>query len=72
VDSRAQCLDGGETGWAVRAGLTATEDLIDLGELLAAPRAFGGEAIVVADLTGLAVEDVAIAGAVWRVLGGSA
>jgi ornithine cyclodeaminase len=68
VDSAAQCLASGETGWAVNAGLLSPATLIELGGLLAAPRAFGQEEVVVADLTGLGVQDAAIGGAVWRSL----
>jgi ornithine cyclodeaminase len=68
ADSAEKCLENGEAGWAVRAGLLAAEAIIPLGELLAEPRSFDADAIVVADLTGLPVQDAAIAGAVWRVL----
>lgn len=68
VDSVEQCLAGGETGWAVNAGFLSPAALIELGSLLAAPRRFDEEEIVVADLTGLGVQDAAIAGAVWRSL----
>jgi ornithine cyclodeaminase len=65
VDSRAQCIDHGEAGWAVRAGLLDPASLIELGALLTAPLAFADEEIVVADLTGVAVQDVEIAKSVW-------
>jgi len=65
VDSCAQCIDHGEAGWAVRAGLLDAASLIELGALLTAPIAFATEDIVVADLTGVAVQDVAIAKSVW-------
>lgn len=65
VDSRSQCTAHGETGWAVRAGLVDEDSLIELGDLLENPTAFGKDDIVVADLTGVAVQDVAIAKSVW-------
>jgi ornithine cyclodeaminase len=65
VDSPRQCLDHGETAWAVAAGLVKPAALIELGALLAEPVAFGADEIVVADLTGVAIQDVAIAGSVW-------
>lgn len=68
ADSIDKCLENGEAGWAVRAGLLAADTIIPLGDLLAEPRTFAADAIVVADLTGLPVQDAAIAGAVWRVL----
>ncbi|HEX3845535.1 MAG TPA: hypothetical protein VHV80_14360 [Steroidobacteraceae bacterium] len=66
VDSRAQCIDHGEAGWAVRAGLVDAASLIELGALLAAPVAFGTEETVVADLTGVAIQDFEIAKSVWQ------
>lgn len=66
VDSRTQCIDHGEAGWAVRAGLVDPESLIELGTLLAAPIAFGAEETVVADLTGVAIQDFEIAKSVWK------
>jgi ornithine cyclodeaminase len=68
VDSRDQCVADGETGWAVRADLVDPAEPITLAGLLATPRVFPDETVVIADLTGLAVEDVAIAGTVWRAL----
>ncbi len=65
VDSCAQCIDHGETGWAIRAGLIDAASLIELGALLTAPIAFQPHEIVIADLTGVAVQDVAIAKSVW-------
>lgn len=66
VDSRAQCVDHGEAGWAVRAGLVNESSLIELGALLEQPIAFGEEEIVVADLTGVAIQDFEIAKSVWK------
>lgn len=66
VDSRLQCIDHGEAGWAVRAGLVKAEDLIELGALVQAPVTFADDDIVIADLTGVAVQDAAIAGCVWN------
>lgn len=71
ADSVDKCLENGEAGWAVRAGLLAAEAIVPLGALLAEPRTFATDAIVVADLTGLPVQDAAIAGAVWSVLASS-
>jgi ornithine cyclodeaminase len=68
VDSPTRCIEDGETGWGVRAGMVAPERLIELGALLAAPRAFACDAVVIVDLTGVAVQDAAIAGTVWRAL----
>ncbi|WP_066811282.1 hypothetical protein [Sphingomonas asaccharolytica] len=68
ADSIDKCLENGEAGWAVRVGLLAADGIILLGALLAEPRTFATDAIVVADLTGLPVQDAAIAGAAWRKL----
>jgi ornithine cyclodeaminase len=72
VDSAQHCLEVGEAGWAARAGKIAPDSLIELGTLLGAPRQFGSDGVVVADLTGLAVQDAAIAGTIWRALNDSA
>ena len=66
VDSIAQCVDHGEAGWAVRGGLIDPTALIELGALLETPIAFAPEEIVVADLTGVAIQDFEIAKSVWR------
>jgi ornithine cyclodeaminase len=65
VDSRIQCIDHGETAWAIRAGLVAEHELCEIGEVLAKPLAFKNDDIVVVDLTGVAVQDVQIAKAIW-------
>jgi ornithine cyclodeaminase len=63
VDSVAQCAEYGEAQHALRAGLLPRERLVELGQLLAG----GGAArlddrqITIADLTGLAIQDVQIA-----------
>jgi ornithine cyclodeaminase len=66
VDSIAQCVDHGEAGWAVRAGLIEPASLLELGTLLESPIAFEPEEIVVADLTGVAIQDFEIAKSVWH------
>ena len=66
VDSRSQCVDHGDTGWAVRAGLVNAASVVELGTFLEDPVQFAREDIVVADLTGVAIQDVAIAKSVWQ------
>jgi ornithine cyclodeaminase len=68
VDSVDQCVDHGETGWAVRAGLIDPAAVRELGLLLGTPRDFGDGETVVVDLTGIAVQDLAIAKAVWTAI----
>lgn len=68
ADSRAQCLERGEISHAVRAGILAESDLCELGEVI---REGGGrrrsdEQVTVADLTGVAVQDIQIAKAVYE------
>jgi ornithine cyclodeaminase len=68
VDSISQCVDHGETAHAVAAGFVQATDLVELGSLIdgtAAGRSSAGQ-ITIADLTGLAVQDIRIAQHVWR------
>jgi ornithine cyclodeaminase len=73
ADSVAQCLIRGEIHQALKAGTIAQFDLVELGQLLA-----GGHSgrtseaqITVADLTGVAVQDIKIAEAVyWGLVAG--
>lgn len=65
VDSIEQCVDHGEAAWVIREGQVKVQDLIELSALLANPRDFSSDATVVADLTGVAVQDVAIARCIW-------
>ncbi|HXZ07997.1 MAG TPA: ornithine cyclodeaminase family protein [Paraburkholderia sp.] len=66
ADSIAQCVAYGEISHAVSAGLVAKDTLIELGAALAAGRRLRehDDQITVADLTGVAVQDSAIAGSV--------
>lgn len=66
VDSAVQCAHHGEAGWPIRAGLIGADTLVELGALLENPVAFVDDEIVVADLTGVAVQDIAIAKTVWE------
>lgn len=62
TDDHQQCLRGGELGNAVRAGAVSDSADIPLGTVFrSAPRTRSSDAITVADLTGLTVEDLAIA-----------
>ena len=66
VDSREQCVDHGEAGWAVRAGLISATQLVELGVLLADDVPIKDDATVIVDLTGLGIQDLQIASSVWR------
>jgi ornithine cyclodeaminase len=63
VDSRAQCAQYGDAAPALAAGYVRLEDLVELGELIAEPaRGRSSDSdITIADLTGVAVQDMAIA-----------
>jgi ornithine cyclodeaminase len=70
VDSISQSLHRGEAFRAMRAGAIAKERLVELGSVIMDPglrRASDGETTV-ADLTGVAVQDIQIAKAVFRAL----
>jgi ornithine cyclodeaminase len=71
TDDHAQCLDHGDFGVAVRAGLIAADADSMLGAVLggAAPRTRGATDITIVDLTGIAAEDIAIAGLFSDLLG---
>lgn len=70
VDSRAQAASRGEVAQAVRAGALALADTVELGAVIAgdAPGRAAPSDITIADLTGVAVQDVAIASATLRAL----
>jgi ornithine cyclodeaminase len=67
VDSLSQSELRGEVFRAVRAGVIGREGLVELGRVIEEP-ALGrasDEEITVADLTGVAVQDIQISAAVW-------
>ncbi len=70
ADSIEQCLSRGEISKALQAGLVKKEDLIELGDVIAGrqPGRTSDEQITVADLTGVAVQDIQIAKAVHEAL----
>jgi len=70
ADSRVQCRLRGEISHALREGAVDDRAVVELGDVLAG-RAVGRQRdsdITVADLTGVAVQDIAIAKAVLEVL----
>ena len=71
ADSVVQCADFGEVGCAVRVGLLDADDVVELGAMVADghPRPCGDDEITVADLTGVAVQDLEAARAVADKLG---
>jgi ornithine cyclodeaminase len=70
ADSIEQCLSRGEIFKALQAGLVKKEDLIELGDVIVGdqPGRTSDEQITVADLTGVAVQDIQIAKAVHEAL----
>lgn len=70
VDSKLQCLDHGETFYSVNQGIIAADKLLELGRIVERPE-FGRNhedptQITIADLTGVAVQDIQIAKSVGR------
>ena len=70
ADSRAQCRERGEIQHALAAGVITEDRVVELGDVIAgrAGGRTGEDLITVADLTGVAVQDVAIASAVFEAL----
>jgi ornithine cyclodeaminase len=67
VDDHDQCVHHGDLGHAVRAGLVPEDVDIALGAVLAGekPGRKSDDDITIVDLTGIAAEDMAVAGLVW-------
>ena len=63
ADSRSQCVHHGECGWAVRDGLLNEGAIVELGEVIvdASLGRTSDDQVTIADLTGVAVQDVQIA-----------
>lgn len=63
VDLRSQCLDHGEVATAIRAGLVKPDRLVELGDVLdeRKPGRTADDQITIADLTGIAAQDIAMA-----------
>ncbi|MCF2869484.1 hypothetical protein L0664_00270 [Octadecabacter sp. G9-8] len=71
VDLASQCLDHGEVCHAAQLGLIRPDDVTEIGTLLQTPERGRNDErqITIADLTGLAAQDIAMANAVltaWR------
>lgn len=67
ADSISQCLVRGEIFHAVKSGVVPEDVLVELGQVLtgSAPGRTNDDQITVADLTGVAVQDIQIATAVY-------
>lgn len=68
ADDIAQCLHHGDSGQAVKSGLISQADITSLGAALSENSNIHDTAISVVDLTGLGVQDLAIASKVYRLL----
>ncbi|WP_417454583.1 hypothetical protein [Kiloniella sp.] len=68
VDDLAQCVHHGDLGHAVRGGLIPEDQAISLGLVLAGkkPARQNARDITIADLTGIAAQDIAVASLVWK------
>jgi ornithine cyclodeaminase len=68
VDSRSQCSIFGDTASALREGLIALNHMIELGSIIENPSLgrTNNDQITIADLTGVAIQDLQIAVAVIR------
>lgn len=60
-DSKDQCLHHGETQFAVTKGFIKEEEVTEIGELLKVPFIRAEDDVTVADLTGIATQDIKIA-----------
>ncbi len=70
ADSISQCRERGEIAWALREGDIQEDDLVELGDVLSGSHAGrqSDDQTTVADLTGVAVQDIQIARAVYEAL----
>jgi ornithine cyclodeaminase len=70
ADSISQCLERGEIFHAIEAGTLARDRLVELGNVIADPSLgrISDSQITVADLTGVAIQDIQISKAVYRAL----
>ncbi len=68
ADSRSQCVHHGECLYAVQSGLLSEESIVELGEVIAnsTPGRTSEDQITIADLTGVAIQDIQIAKMVDR------
>lgn len=68
ADSIQQCLVRGEVHKAIRAGYLVQEELVELGDIIAGHTTgrTSDDQVTVADLTGVAVQDIKIATAVYN------
>jgi ornithine cyclodeaminase len=68
ADSITQCIERGDIAHAIKDGIIQQNKLIELGIIIAGnnPGRRSDEQITIADLTGLAVQDIAIAKTIFK------
>lgn len=71
ADSISQCLLRGEIHHAIKAGVLRQEDIVELGNVIINKelQRTSEDQITIADLTGVAVQDIQITKAVYKALG---
>lgn len=67
ADSIVQCTERGDIAHAIKNGMIGQDKIIELGNVISgiSPRRISDEQITIADLTGLAVQDIEIAKSVY-------
>lgn len=70
VDSISQCLERGETKYALESKLISQDKLVELGDVIKTKKKYRkyDKDITVSDLTGVAVQDIMITNAVYKEL----
>ncbi len=70
ADSISQCIERGEIAWCLREGVIAKHDIVELGNVIngQSQGRTSENQITVTDLTGVAVQDIQIATAVYTAL----
>lgn len=74
VDSRSQCLKYGDSAFAIDKGWITADSLIELGQIIEEP-GLGRQSehdVTIADLTGVAVQDIEVAALALDLLSGQA
>jgi len=67
ADSISQCIDHGDCASAIAAGTLNAKDITELGTFISNEKKRNGDgAISIADLTGVAVQDINIAELIFR------
>lgn len=70
VDSRSQCSQFGDASFALKRGIIKEDQMIEMGDMILNPllRRISEDQVTVADLTGVAIQDLQIASEVYSKL----